>query len=280
MWLYTNQTKVLAGRRKILPIRDHHCILAVWWKCFVAGYFLHNMHLQSSPLLMLPWSLGSAPLIFRGTCPLLLRAPLSVVALEDLGSFSCPSCKEEAERRHWKHRHIFPSKDRYKTPTWLRMVYTLFGAWSLQSWKALLDPGKGLGCQVDLVSQIWPTGSRKGFWVTWGLSNAWKSPSIPRPAGNGRAVHVSLWRRPVIVDVLVHAFYLPSILLSRTKVNLRCPKCQGPFPSIFLSWALTPKQCGIHFLTGTQRSLPILDKINSVSCSSLYSRSDFCTKPL
>lgn len=34
-----------------------------------------------------------------------------------------------------------------------------------------------------------------------------------------------------------------------TNVNLCSPKCQGPFPSIFLSWALTPKHCGIHTLS-------------------------------
>lgn len=43
--IYMNKMKLLAGRKKILRSRERHCVLSAWWKCFVAGYFLQNMHI-------------------------------------------------------------------------------------------------------------------------------------------------------------------------------------------------------------------------------------------
>lgn len=207
--------KLLAGRENILPIKGHHCILSAWWKCFVAGYFLQNMH------------------IAKLTAPdVALESGLSASFSEAHVSYRYALLSAWSPWKSWAHFPALPAKKKLREdtgntgpyfpqstatrdlPEFLRMTYTLFGAWCLWPWKTLLDLRKGLGCQADLVSQRWPTGSEKGFWVTWGLPTALKSPSSLWPVGNSISVHVSLWRCPLIPDVLVHAFYLPSILLS------------------------------------------------------------------
>lgn len=86
-------------------------------------------------------------------------------------------------QKSWAHFPALPAKKQLREDTentdtyfpqstatrdlheFLRITYTMFGAWSLLSWAALLDPRKDLGCQADLVSQRWSIGSQKGYWV-------------------------------------------------------------------------------------------------------------------
>lgn len=143
--------KLLGGKKKILPLKKLHCISSAAWKCFVAEYFLQNMRIAklTSPDAALESGL-SASHIQRDT---FLTAMCSSQCGHPgkTGLIFLPFLLRENTGKTDTHfPHSTATRDLHG---FLRMAYTLFGAGSLWSWKALLDPGKGLGCQADLVSQ-------------------------------------------------------------------------------------------------------------------------------
>lgn len=124
--------------------------LCLWYngnleKFCIQVIFSRTLLLQSSPPLTSPSSLGSVSMVVKAELRTFVHSAWSPQQSWSYFLALPVCCKEEAKRRHQKHRHVITTKHSHGRHVWFfeNGLHHLFGAWSCWPWRASWPQGEG-----------------------------------------------------------------------------------------------------------------------------------------